>query len=150
MRIGYNTWSMASVPYSDFIPGLADIGFRALAISVVQGYTIGGQWVENATALHSLSKDDRRTIKAGLRERDLELTSIVANQSLVNGDPNALDFLKRATDLCIDLATGDELPTLNTGTGGASGDLDALSKGSMISVISKCSAFPWRKASPAS
>jgi len=43
MRIGYNTWSMAKVPYQAFIPGLSDIGFRAIAISVVPGYTIGGQ-----------------------------------------------------------------------------------------------------------
>ena len=31
---------MATVPYADFIPGLSDIGFTAIAISVVPGYTM--------------------------------------------------------------------------------------------------------------
>ena len=43
MRIGYNTWSMATVPYRTSSPALSDIGFTAIAISVVPGYTIGGQ-----------------------------------------------------------------------------------------------------------
>jgi hypothetical protein len=40
MRIGYNTWSMATVPYSTFIPCLADIGFGAVAVSVVPAYQL--------------------------------------------------------------------------------------------------------------
>jgi len=63
MRIGYNTWSMATVPYETFIPGLSDVGFTAIAISVVPGYTIGGKWVENPAAQDRLSADDRRRIK---------------------------------------------------------------------------------------
>src|SRR5438034_733787 len=86
MRIGYNTWSMAKVPYQAFIPGLSDIGFRAIAISVVPGYTIGGQWVDNAAALDQLSADDRRRIKQAFVERDLMLPSVIGNQSLVEED----------------------------------------------------------------
>src|SRR5438270_13597103 len=86
MRIGYNTWSMATVPYQTFIPALADIGFGAIALSVVPGYTIGGQWVNNAAALDRLSADERRRIAAALIERDVKLPSVIGNQSLVDED----------------------------------------------------------------
>src|ERR1700674_4882954 len=86
MRIGYNTWSMATVPYQTFIPGLNDIGFTAIAISVVPGYTIGGTWVEHAAALDRLAADDRRRIKRAFEERDLKLPSVIGNQSLVEDD----------------------------------------------------------------
>ena len=127
MRIGYNTWSMATVPYETFIPALADMGFRAIAISVVPGYQIGGRRVPNAGALDRLSTDDRRRIRQELRERDLELPSVIGNQSLVHADSSArrsaLDMLKREVDLCVELAV-DGVPTLNTGTGGHTGQLE--------------------------
>jgi inosose dehydratase len=135
MRIGYNTWSMATVPYTTFIPGLADIGFGAIAISVVPGYQIGAKRVENAGALDGLTRDDRQRIRAGLKERDVKLPSIIGNQSLVNEDAAArryaLDTLRRGIDLCVELAI-DEVPTFNTGTGGVSGDLEDARKGAWI------------------
>jgi len=131
MRIGYNTWSMATVPYATFIPGLSDIGFRAIAISVVPGYTIGGHWVENAAALDRLTADDRRCIKQSFVERDLKLPSVIGNQSLVEDDParNALSMqrLRDSIDLCVEWAINGHVPTLNTGVAGHSGDLEARS-----------------------
>jgi len=131
MRIGYNTWSMATVPYATFIPGLSDIGFRAIAISVVPGYTIGGHWVENAAALDRLTADDRRCIKQSFVERDLKLPSVIGNQSLVEDDParNALSMqrLRDGIDLCVEWAINGHVPTLNTGVAGHSGDLEAKS-----------------------
>jgi sugar phosphate isomerase/epimerase len=131
MRIGYNTWSMAKVPYEAFVPGLSDIGFRAIAISVVPGYTIGGKWVENAAALDRLSADDRRRIKAAFVERDLKLPSVIGNQSLVEDDPTksrvAMQRLRDSIDLCVELAIDGHVPTLNTGVAGHSGDLEAKS-----------------------
>jgi sugar phosphate isomerase/epimerase len=125
MRIGYNTWSMATVPYETFIPALNDIGFTAIAISVVPGYPIGGRMVENAGALDRLTADDRKRITQAFRERDLKLPSVIGNQSLVEADATqALSRLRDAIDLCVDLAIDGEVPTLNTGTGGRSGDLD--------------------------
>ncbi len=120
MRIAYNTWSMATVPYATFIPALAEIGFTAIAISVVRGYTIGGGWVPNACALDSLSSADRRAIKTGLAERNLLLASIVGNESLSHTDPEehrlAMQRLYQAVDLAVELAS-DDIPTLNTGVG---------------------------------
>jgi inosose dehydratase len=131
MRIGYNTWSMATVPYETFIPALSEIGFRAIAISVVPGYPIGGVHVENATALDRLGPDDARRIKHSMAERDLKLPSIIGNQSLVETDAaksdEALDRLRRTVDLCVSLASDDDtVPTLNTGTGGRTGDLESM------------------------
>jgi sugar phosphate isomerase/epimerase len=130
MKIGYNTWSMATVPYELFIPGLADIGYTAIAISVVPGYPIGGAYVPNATDQARLSADDRRRIKAGLEERGLELPSVIGNQSLMHDDPEqnaaALERLRASIDLCVELAPRDQpLPTLNTGVGGRPDELDA-------------------------
>jgi inosose dehydratase len=135
MRIGYNTWSMATVPYETFIPALSEIGFGAIAISVVPGYPIGGAWVENAAALDRLGPDDVRRIKQSMGERDLQLPSIIGNQSLVETDAQkhelAMDRLRRAIDLCVALGSNDGgTPTLNTGTGGRSGELE--SKEAMI------------------
>src|SRR5437879_3747826 len=87
MRIGYNTWSMATVPYEEFIPALSDIGFRAIAISVVPSYPIGGHFVRNAGAMERLLPSDRQHIKQAFQERDLKLPSIIGNQSLVHEDP---------------------------------------------------------------
>ena len=131
MRIAYNTWSMATVPYTAFIPGLSDIGFRAIAISVLPGYTIGGQWVENAAALDRLSADDRRQIKQAFVERDLKLPSVIGNQSLVEEDAAknavAMQRLRDSIDLCVEWAIDGHVPTLNTGVAGHSGDLEAKS-----------------------
>ncbi|HEY1293168.1 MAG TPA: sugar phosphate isomerase/epimerase family protein [Chloroflexota bacterium] len=136
MRIAYNTWSMATVPYETFVPALADIGFGAIAISVVPHYSIGGRRVDNAGALGGLSSDDRRHIKQAFRERGLLLPSIIGNQSLVEPDADsrrhALDFLRQAVDLCVELAPDGEVPTLNTGTGGTSGDLEHPSTQALI------------------
>src|ERR1700730_5270150 len=121
---------MATVPFTDFIPGLSEIGFTAIAISVVPGYRIGGQWVPNAADQASLSAADRSNIKKAFEERDLLLPSVIGNQSLVedDSDKNAANMsrLCAAIDLCVELTLKDqEVPTLNTGVAGHSGDLEA-------------------------
>jgi sugar phosphate isomerase/epimerase len=136
VRIGYNTWSMAMVPYEEFIPALSEIGFTAIAISVVPSYPIGGRTVRNAGALERLSARDRQRIKQAFKERDLKLPSIIGNQSLVHEDPQvnelAMSNLRGAVDLCVDLTLNGETPTLNTGTGGHTGDLSIDSRRQMI------------------
>jgi inosose dehydratase len=130
MRIGYNTWSMATVPYTTFIPGLSDIGFTAIAISVVPGYTIGGQYVPNAADQERLTREDRARIKQAFEERGLALPSVIGNQSLVEDDPErnaaAMQRLRDSIDLCVELTPrGQHVPTLNTGVAGHTGDLEA-------------------------
>ncbi len=134
VRIGFNTWSLATVPYGTFIPGLAEIGYRAIAISVVPGYTIGGQYVPNACALDELDAHDRQRIRRAFQERDLAMPSVIGNQSLLHEDADAnsaaLARLRAAIDLCLELAPGERLPTMNTGTGGDSSALP--SKGQIL------------------
>src|SRR5438445_12456718 len=91
VRIGYNTWSLATVPYQAFIPRLAEIGYSAIAISVIAGYTIGERYVANACDQASLSADDRRRIKEGLRQRGFVLTSVVGNQPLLHSDSDRVE-----------------------------------------------------------
>jgi sugar phosphate isomerase/epimerase len=129
VRIGYNTWSMATVPYQEFLPRLAEIGYTSLAISVVPGYGIGGTWVPNAAALDALSADDRRRIREGCESRGLELAAVVGNQPVIEDDPErsrqALDRLRRTIDFCAEVAPRDGgVPTLNTGSGGRPAELE--------------------------
>jgi sugar phosphate isomerase/epimerase len=130
VRIGFNTWSLATVPYTTFIPGLADIGYTAIAISVVPSYTIGGRQVANAADLAQLGAEDRRRIRAQLDERELVLASIIGNQSLLHEDTErndaAMARLRGAVDLCVELAPpGGPTPTMNTGVAGQPGELES-------------------------
>jgi len=121
---------MATVPYAEFIPALSGIGFTAIAISVVPGYTIGGKRVANAGDQEALSTADRRWIKQAFEERGLLLPSVIGNQSLVELDPErnemAMRRLRGTIELCVELTLqGQDVPTLNTGIAGHSGDLEA-------------------------
>jgi sugar phosphate isomerase/epimerase len=127
VRIGYNTWSLATVPYQAFIPRLAEIGYTAIAISVIAGYTIGGRYVANACDQEGLSADDRKRIKEGLRSRGFVLTSVVGNQPLLHPEAARVEAglarLRASVELCTELVQdGQPVPTLNTGMGGQSGD----------------------------
>ncbi|HEX2035532.1 MAG TPA: sugar phosphate isomerase/epimerase family protein [Chloroflexota bacterium] len=130
MRIGYNTWSMATVPYQVFIPRLAEIGYTAIAVSVVPGYTIGGQRVPNATDLSTLTAEDRRRIKEGCEQRGLELPSVIGNQPVIEDDAEksraSLQRLRETIDFCVEVTPqGQGVPTLNTGSGGRPQDFES-------------------------
>lgn len=136
MRIGYNTWSMATVPYGEFIPALAEIGYTSLAVSVVPGYGIAGRQVPNAADLSALSAEDRRRIKEGCAARGLELAAVVGNQPVIEADPErsraALARLRETIDFCVEVAPpGQPLPTMNTGSGGRPADFEAT-KGQLV------------------
>jgi sugar phosphate isomerase/epimerase len=129
MRIGYNTWSMATVPFEQFMPGLADIGYRAIAISVVPGYRIAGRDVPNAAALDRLGPDERQRLKAMFEERELLLPSVIGNQNLFQDDEAANAEAERRLRATIDLAAdltprGQTPPTLNTGVAGHTDELE--------------------------
>jgi sugar phosphate isomerase/epimerase len=139
MRIGYNTWSMATVPYQVFIPELHRIGYTAIAISVKEAYGIGGRRVPNAAALDVLTRDDRRRIKQEFEQRDLRLPAVIGNQPLVEDDPQrhaaAMQRLKDTIDLCVELAPrGQPLPTMNTGSDGRSADFEARKQ----QIVDRC------------
>ncbi|MBI3970324.1 MAG: sugar phosphate isomerase/epimerase [Chloroflexi bacterium] len=130
MRIGYNTWSMATVPYQVFIPELAKIGYTAIAISVVPSYGIGGKRVHNAADLATLTKEERQHIRQAFEHRGLELPSIIGNQPIIEDDPEKskayMQRLRETIDFCVEVAPrGQAVPTMNTGSGGRPADFDA-------------------------
>jgi sugar phosphate isomerase/epimerase len=131
MRIGFNTWSIATVPYQVFIPELHKIGYTSITISVIESYGIGGKRVPNAGDMALLTKDDRRRIREECERRGLELSAVVGNQSLVGDDPErigaAMQRLKETIDFCVEVAprTQSFVPTMNTGTGGHTDDFES-------------------------
>jgi len=131
MRIGYNTWSMARVPYETFVPGLHNLGYTAITVSVIPAYGIGGQRIPNAGHYADWSAVDRRKIKAEFEARGLELSAIVGNASMV-GDDGAqvqanLKQLRNSIDLCAELKPARQhfVPTMNTTSGGRSNEFEA-------------------------
>lgn len=145
MRIGYNTWSMATVPYDVFIPALAEIGYTSIIISVVPSYGIGGQQVPNAGDLGRLTTADRRRIKAAYEERHLELSAVVGNRPIIEDDPEKsqayLQRLRETIDFCVEVAPrGQAVPVLNTGSGGRAGDFDAK-KQQLVDRLGDLSAY---------
>lgn len=129
MRIGYNTWSMATVPYQVFIPKLAEIGYTAITISVIPSYGIGGQRVPNAADLAELTAADRKKIKEEFEQRGLELSSVVGNQPIIEDDAEKsqqyMQRLRETIDFCVEVAPrGQFVPTLNTGSGARPADFE--------------------------
>ncbi len=145
MRIGYNTWSLATVPYDVFIPGLAEIGYTAIAVSVIPAYGIGGKRVPNAADLAILTRDDRRRIKEAFEGRGLELPSVIGNQPVIEDDAVAsrayISRLRETIDLCVEVAPrGQARPTMNTGSGGRPADFEAK-KGQLVERLGELAAY---------
>ena len=129
MKIGYNTWSMATVPYTVFVPELARMGFQSLAISVVPGYPIGGTYVQNAGDFTKWSASDRAHLTSLMVSHDLELASVVGNQPIIGDDQAKADIamarLRDTIDLCVELTLPHQaVPALNTGSGGSPADFE--------------------------
>jgi sugar phosphate isomerase/epimerase len=105
--------------YDAIIPALAQIGYTAIALSVVPSYGTN----VNATSVDTLTAADRKRIAALCDELGLELHSVVGNQNIIEDDPEksrvALDRLRRTIDFCVDVTPrGQAVPVLCTGAGG--------------------------------
>ena len=108
MRIGYNTWSMATVPYQTFIPGAERHRLHGHRHQRRAGLHDRRPYVANAA--DSGRAVGRRPPAASSRrssERDLQLPSLIGNQSLVEVDADrnaaAMKRLRDTIDLCVDL-----------------------------------------------
>lgn len=124
MKIGYSTWSMFSTPYQVWLPGLAEIGYRAIALNVSPG---GGRR-PNTTSLASLTKEDRRRIRDGCAERGIEIDAVMGHRSMLSRDPAEADAnmqrLKDTVDFCVEIAH-DRLPAMTSTAGGRPDTYDA-------------------------
>ncbi len=113
MKLGYSTWGMPTIPVDAAISHLAFLGFDGIELTIIQRFT---------TELSTLDTAERKRIAGLLKQHNLALPAIAAHSNLMDVDPEShkrnMWRLKGGVDLAIDLAQGDELPAVNTTTGG--------------------------------
>ncbi|MCY4403154.1 MAG: sugar phosphate isomerase/epimerase [Candidatus Poribacteria bacterium] len=113
MKLGYSTWGMPTVPVDKAISHLANLGFDGIELTIIQRFT---------TELSTLDAAERKRIARLLKQHNLALPAIAAHSNLMDVDPEShkrnMWRLKGGVDLAIELAQGDELPAVNTTTGG--------------------------------
>ena len=113
MKIGYSTWGMPTVPVDTAISHIADLGFDGIELTIIPRFT---------TELSTLDAAERKRIASLLKQHNLALPAIAAHSSLLETDPDAhaknMWRLKGGVDLAVELAQEDELPAVNTTTGG--------------------------------
>jgi sugar phosphate isomerase/epimerase len=118
MRLGYSTWSMASVRAEEAIPVLAGVGYDSVEIAVALGWR---------DSLELLTPERRRRIPKLLHEFDLALPAIAGNAQLLADEPDEFaDAWRRLTgtvDLAVEWAGRDGPPLVDTYLGGQPGDL---------------------------
>lgn len=113
MKLGYSTWGMPTVPIDTAISHIADLGFDGIELTIIQRFT---------TELSTLDTAERKRIASLLKQHNLALPAIAAHSNLmdVHAESHEKNMwrLKGGVDLAVDLAQGDELPAVNTTTGG--------------------------------
>ncbi len=119
MKLGYSTWGMPTVPIDTAISHIADLGFDGIELTIIQRFT---------TELSTLDTAERKRIAAMLKQHNLALPAIAAHSNLmdvhVQSHAKNMWRLKGGVDLAVDLAQGDELPAVNTTTGGKPDEWD--------------------------
>jgi inosose dehydratase len=142
VRIGYNTWSMARVPYQVFIPALAEMGYGAITLSVVASYGSGDWRAANACDLAGLMRDDTRRIREAFAQRGLLLPAVVGSDALGGDDAAsgeaALRRLRDTIDFCVEVTPrGQPPPAMQAGVGGGS----AADAGRMARLVERLGAL---------
>lgn len=119
MQIGYTTWGMPDIPGDTALRFLSDIGFDAVELTVLPGYT---------TALDTLDKEERNRIRQLYTINGLSLPAVSAHRSLLDEDPDGhaenMKILEDAIDLCQDWSDGEGHPVMDTVLGGQPDDWD--------------------------
>ncbi len=119
MKLGYSTWGMPTVPIDTAISHIADLGFDGIELTIIQRFT---------TELSTLDAAERKRIATMLKQYNLALPAIAAHSNLmdVHAESHEKNMwrLKGGVDLAVELAQGDELPAVNTTTGGKPDEWD--------------------------
>ena len=119
MLIGYTTWGMKKIPGDTALRFLSDVGFDAVELTVLPGYT---------TALETLDREERNRIRQLYTINGLHLPAISAHRSLIDEDPDRhagnLSILHDAIDLCREWSDGEGRPIMDTVLGGKPEDWD--------------------------
>jgi sugar phosphate isomerase/epimerase len=113
MQLGCSTWGMPRVPTDEALEAIARIGYNAVELTVLPGYSAD---------LDALDAAARRQVRARLTSLGLALPAIAGHSNLLADDPTAArqaaDRLRAAVDLCVDLAGSEGPAALNTTAGG--------------------------------
>lgn len=113
MKLGYSTWGMPTVPIDTAVSHIAELGFDGIELTIIQRFT---------TELSTLDTAERKRIATMLKQHGLALPAIAAHSNLMDVHTESHEKnmwrLKGGVDLAVDLAQGDELPAVNTTTGG--------------------------------
>jgi sugar phosphate isomerase/epimerase len=112
---------MPTVPIETSLAHLAGLGFDAVEIVVLPGYT---------TALANLDAGERRRIAGLLKEHRLALSAVSSYLSMLEQDPERfarnLAQVQGAIDLAVAWAQDGQPPVVITGIGGKPGQLETL------------------------
>jgi sugar phosphate isomerase/epimerase len=113
MQLGCSTWGMPRVPIDDALDAIARIGYDAVELTVLPGYSADLDVLDTAA---------RRHLRERLAGLGLALPAVAGHSNLLSDDPTAYrqaaNRLGAAVDLCVDLAGGEGPPALNTTAGG--------------------------------
>ena len=114
MKLGYNTWSMPTLSFSDAITHCAKLGFDTVEVTVSEGWT---------TDVMTLERSAARTWRRIADEAGITITSLTANAPvLVRGHPweAARERLTRSFALAAELQRpGERIPVSLTASGPA-------------------------------
>jgi len=136
ITLGFSNYGMKTIPYAEAIPQLGKIGFDAIELCLLPGWS---------TEPKLLSKEDRATISKLISDSNLKLTSLMENIS-----PSVMpevakgheERLKKAFSLAHELS-GKQAPLVQTVLGGGDWEkvrnlfLDTLGKWASIAEKEK-------------
>jgi sugar phosphate isomerase/epimerase len=112
LKLGYNTWSMPTLSFSDAITHCARLGFDAVEVTVSEGWT---------TDVFALPPGAAQSWKRIAADAGIAITSLTANaQVLVHGEPwaAARERLTRSLALAAELqGAGERMPVSLTASG---------------------------------
>jgi sugar phosphate isomerase/epimerase len=113
MQLGCSTWGMPRVPIDEALGSIRRIGYTAVELTVLPGYSAD---------LDTLDTAARRRLRSNLDALGLDLPAIAGHANLLSDDPaisvEAARRLRAAIDLAVELADGGPPAALNTTAGG--------------------------------
>lgn len=129
MKLAGSNYGMPHLPIDDALAFHAQVGYRAIEISVLPSY---------ATSVASFDAERRRRTREQLRRHELACCGLANFQTLTDPEPDAvapvLANLAATIDLAVDLATPPVPPLVAFFSGGAVGDWPAA-RGRLIDRI---------------
>ena len=121
MRIGYCTWSMATVNIlEEGLPRIAELGYSGIELAVTGRFP---------TELYTLDAAKRRRIARLLDECDLELTAVAGHTSMCEDDAERnetnMQRLRDTIDLATELTPAGGQPIVASLVGGREAEWDS-------------------------